>query len=324
MKKSRFKVWNIFFVLILLIATCISIRYSKLKESRVIDGSIENLDNEIETQDNKNVNINSKFYRVMSRYSVDNNITYSELFNSEESLTRLKSMNKELKEKFDYIEFEFQSLYYLGYYDKEQKFTNSFGTSSDTTNQEINDKNGAKIYVTDLKTMQLGEKCYKIFEDRIYLGNNFNLSDFKINDSNSTVNIILGNEYLNYYKLGDIINLSLHQKNINFKVIGFYKKETCINYQGSIVTLDQCIIMPYYEIEYDPTDEEDALYQKIYYSQKNNGHIRILENNEVNNPDIYKNYLKNVEELSKKYDLVYSIPFLPVTIDLNPEMASER
>lgn len=36
--------------------------------------------------------------------------------------------------------------------------------------------------------------------------------------------------------------------------------------------------MPFYDIAYDPIDANDESYQKIYYSQKNEGYIHIPDN----------------------------------------------
>ncbi|MDF2841110.1 MAG: hypothetical protein K0Q99_1882 [Clostridia bacterium] len=260
----------------------------------------------------------SRFFRVAGRYGGDDNPSFFELFSTEDSLKRLKAINKRFHENFDYFELEFQQLYYIGHYDGEEKFVNSFGTGIDSINQVVANENGKEIYATDLKTIQLGKKFYKDLENRIHIGNNFSIDDFSVNDSNKTVNIILGYDYLQYYKLGDTINLTLHQKSINFKVIGFYKKDTFISCQGTSFGFDQCIIMPFYDINYDPVDEKDELYQKIYYCQKNEVYIRLPEDIKIDDDDIHKNYLDSIETHSEEFKLLYTLTSMPLSIDLNP------
>lgn len=267
--------------------------------------------------DNNSINKN-KYYGIASRYGAEDYPSFFEFFDSENSLERLKNLNKYLNENFDYLELAFQSLYYIGYYDGEEKFTKSYGTDLDTVNQVIADEKGKKMYVTDIKTMQLGKNYYKVFDNRIDIGRNFNIDDYNINDNNKEVNIILGNDYLQYYKLGDIIRLSLHQKLIDFKVIGFYKKDAFINWQNTDINLNQYIVMPFYEINYDPVDDKDSLYQKIFYSQKNEGYIRISESIKEDDNLIYKNYLNKIEEISNKYKLIYTLATMPLSINLNP------
>lgn len=90
----------------------------------------------------------------------------------------------------------------------------------------------------------------------------------KIEKGRDIVNCILGSDHKEYYIVGDVVSFFLHPKLIDFKIVGFYKQNTSIHYDLNKINFDQCIIMPFYDIGYDPENKEDELYQKIFYSQK--------------------------------------------------------
>ena len=255
---------------------------------------------------------NNYFYRVACRYGSDNYPDFSELFNSADSLQRLKQMNSELKKRFDYVELNFQPLYSIGYYDKPLEFVDSYDDTlqtAETVNQIIGLENSQPIYVTDLKTIQMPQKFIFLYNDLIDSGRNFTDADFFIRNSNDSVNIILGNEYSKYYKIGDLLHLTLHQKEITFKVIGFYKKGTLINLNNTIINFDHCIIMPFYDVEYSPQDEKEYTYQTIYYSQKNEGYINSKDMT-FSQIDAYLN------EIASRTNLAYSLVTNTISISL--------
>lgn len=167
----------------------------------------------------------------------------------------------------------------MGFNDKDTKFVASYqSTNNNSINIEIPLENGTCTYATDLKTVQLGKSLYKTFEEQLYQGQNFTEENYLVTHPTQKIPIILGYDYLQYYNIGDTLELSLHQKNLLFEVIGFYQKETSFQFENSKISLDQCIIMPFYDIAYDPIDANDESYQKIYYSQKNEGYIHIPDN----------------------------------------------
>jgi len=173
---------------------------------------------------------------------------------------------------------------------------------------------GNKIVLTPLKTYMIGKLYQDELKNYIEEGRNFENDDYIINDPNQKVSIILGNEYKDVYKLGDVITISLHEKPLKFKVIGFFEKNTKIYINGEYL-FDQSIIMPYYNISYDPVDDTDEIYQKIYYSQKNEGFIKINEENTDDIETVKANYINKVEELARKYDLLYTIIGSPFSIN---------
>ena len=109
----------------------------------------------------------------------------------------------------------------------------------------------------------IGKTLYSEFDDYIEEGKNFSSEDFIVNNSEQEINVILGNSYKDIYKIGDELNLSLHEKPLKFRVIGFLKKDIEKFSSKSEKNLNETIIMPFYDINYVPNDEIDEFYKKV-------------------------------------------------------------
>lgn len=286
---------KILIILILLMAAVIAL--SALVISNTNNGEkLSNLKNSTQT-------INSCFYRVACLYGSDGKPDFPDLFGSSDSLQRLKKMNEELNSEFDYWEINFQPLYSVGFYEMSPKFVNSYNETTkvaETINQNAGEKNGQTVYVTDLKTIQMSKRASSYYDHLITSGRNFNDSDFNIDNENDMISIVLGYNYSDYYNLGDIINLTLHQKELSFKVIGFFDKGSHITINGKKLEFDNCIVMPFYNINYSPTNPTDEMYQKIYYSQKNEGYI-------YSDNQTFDTLEQNLSDVTLQNDLIYSL-----------------
>ncbi len=257
------------------------------------------------------------YYKLSNNYGIDGNQSVMDFLNSENSLEKLKNFNNELKIKFNYNELHYQPLVYNGYFENDIKFS-----QNGIINEKIhNEQSKEFIYQTKLNTLMIGKTLYNSFDDYIEEGRNFKKGDFIVDDPNQEISLILGNDYKNIYKIGDELYLSLHEKVLKFKVVGFLKKDIQKFSPKNKKSLNETIIMPFYDINYIPNDTADEFYQKIYYMQKNEGHIKVneTEENEIiknvqNIENIYYSYLEEVEELSKKHNLLFSIPICPTKI----------
>lgn len=256
-------------------------------------------------------NDTQEFYQVVCNYGNDGHKTISEFFNSSNSLQLLKEFNKNMKDTFAWTEFNFQPLYSIGFYSGSPKFVASYNEvtdSAETINQNAGSIEGTPLYVTDLKTMQVDKKISALYDDFIEKGRNLSESDFIVNGSDDTISVILGHEYMKQYAIGDILNLSLHQKNMKFKVVGFYKENMSITVNGKEINLDYNIVMPFYDINYVSEDEVDERYQKIYYSQKNEGYIAA-------NGETFNKLNLQLNELIGDDDLAYILTNFPLNIE---------
>ncbi len=255
----------------------------------------------------QSLNSEEDYYMMAFEYGMDGKTSIADFFASPHCLERLKSLNLFLNEEFDFTELCFQPLYYIGYYNWDTKFVDSYQyIGEDAINRVVPSENAENQYVTDLKTVQLGFTCFNKFENQIYTGRNFKSSDFHIKSSDTPINVILGYDYLPYFKVNDEIELSLHQKNITFKIIGFYQPGTSFSYENSNIILDQCIVMPFYNIEYLPDNITDETYQKIYYLQKDAGYIRVPVNAKIN--DYRTIALEKLNQFSTKENLLVILP----------------
>lgn len=265
-----------------------------------MNNDIEIENKKIETSYSKEQN---EYYRLLLRFGFKDNPEPSELFARNNFLDIEKEINLHLNQNYDYIEIRFQSLYYIGYYTRNE----NFAVSKETINQKINTTEKT-FYATDLKAMQIGDKLSESFSSKISNGRIFEPKDFIISRVDQSVNVILGNNYINEYSLGDALNLELHKKGMKFKVIGFLEKGANLSIDDKHVILDDYIMSPFYNIEYSPNNKDDETYQQIWYSQKNGGLIKPSETKPINK------LKEDIDKINEKYDLFYQIADTPTKL----------
>lgn len=256
---------------------------------------------------------NSEYFNVINLYDINDNLTYKEFFNLDGSLTKLKKMNKDLNSNFDFVELSFQSLEHLGYYDRDKKFSRS-SSNFDATNQRVQ-IDGKETYVTPLKTVQLGKTIFSDMKDKISDGIGFTDEDFKFTYG-ASIPVILGAEYKAIYKLNDTFSLEYLQNIFDFKVIGFFNKDTNIVINQNKTNLDNYICMPYFDIEEEPTNDKYHLFQQRYYFQKNDGFIKISNQNIAKDTE-YVLYRNKLDELAKENNLLYDLASAKISINLD-------
>ena len=258
------------------------------------------------------------YYNLAFTYGKNGNQSIGDFFDSENSLEKLKSFNTKLKSTFDYNELNTQPLEYRGYFKYDKKFSR-FGIINEPIEIQGQKEN---LYRTNLRTLMIGESLYGQLDNYIEEGKNFSSKDFIVNNSEQEISMILGNSYKDIYKIGDEINLYLHQKPLKFRVIGFLKKDSEKLASYTDKNINETVVIPFYDINYAPNDEIDDSYQKIYYTQKDEGYIKLKESetNEViksvqNIEDIYYDYLERVEKLAEENGVLFSIPICPIRIE---------
>lgn len=232
------------------------------------------------------------YYYMGNRYGMGGNPSSSTLFEQADGLSRLKQYYEELYQVVDRVEFHNQSLDYVGIYTGDIKFTNN-----GTANGYGDDGN----YHTQLQTFIIGRYVYNALSDCIEAGNNFDDEDFTVSSVTDSIPIILGYQYMDVYSVGDEITLSLHTQPLNFVVIGFLKENTSFAFGENSILLDQKIVVPFYDIAYEPIDEVNKIYQQIYHLQKCEGYICI--DSSSNAEEIFNDVL----ELAEKYDLLFAV-----------------
>ena len=164
---------------------------------------------------------------------------------------------------------------------------------------------------------------YGYFEGNIAKGRHFTDADFYIDSPEDAVNVILGFNYIGVYDIGDVITLSLYAgaKTFDFHVIGFYEEGTSfpdMNMFFEPLYFDSLVVMPFFAINHEPTDEQNRQFQIKYYDQKISGFIRILEPVDLLTEsqdallEIHARYLARVNEIAERHGLRLDMSLLPV------------
>ena len=241
----------------------------------------------------------------------------------------LRAMYSELNQQFEYIVIRFNALVYTGYYANDIRFVDTPPfvidglEDTDFVNQQVIDLYGNSFLATPLRGVQMGRMLISEFDDSILIGRNFVEEDFYMNSYNDVVSIILGYEYIGIYDIGDIIELQLHaSKVIESHVIGFF--EEGMNFPDMMRNhfyphyFDRSIVMPFFEINYEPVSDVNSLFQIRHYLMKTSGFIRIQECTYLLTEsadtllDIHERYLLAVNEVADRHGLSYDIPLLPI------------
>ena len=236
--------------------------------------------------DNKNVD--SIYLRVTDLYDKENQKRLSEFFEESDSLIRMKNFSKIINEEFNLLELDTQSLLLEDEFYYKDEFREDYGTNF----LEEED------FVT-LKSIQIGRNAYNFFSLENYIddGKGFENRDFMFD--NNVIPAILGHGYISKVDKGDIIKFNYLTKNVSIKIIGFFKKNTFVGINNEIHFLDNQILIPSLEIYSDPKNKEDEKFQKILYSLKNWGYIKI------NNGEDYYDYKDKVDRISNDLNLKY-------------------
>lgn len=238
--------------------------------------------------DNKNVE--SIYLRVTDVYDQKNQKKLSEFFFQKNSLELMKEFSHIVNEEFNFLEFDTQPLLLKDNFRYKDEFRKDYGSNSFGVNDHIG---------ISLKSVQIGKNAYDFFslENQVVNGKGFEKNDFLFN--NKIIPAMLGHEYSELINLGDTIKFNYLSKDISLKVIGFLKKDTSIGINNKIHFLDRYIVIPSLEVYFEPENEADEKFQKILYSLKNWGYIKISDGED------YYAYKYEVDEISNKLGLKY-------------------
>lgn len=238
--------------------------------------------------DNKNVE--SIYLRVSDVYDKKNQKTLSQFFLEKDSLERMKEFSHIANEEFNFLEFDTQPLLLKDDFDYKDEFREDYGSSSYGVNDNIG---------ISLQSVQIGENAYDFFslENKIAKGKGFEHSHFVFN--NKIIPVILGHEYSKLVNIDDIIKFNYLSKDISVKVIGFLSKDTSIGINNKIYFLDRYIVLPSLTVSFKPKNEQDEKFQKILYSLKNWGYIKISDGED------YYDYKNKVDKIGNRLNLKY-------------------
>jgi hypothetical protein len=239
------------------------------------------------------------YYFMGSLYGMGDNPDIWELLEAPDALSRFKQFYGELQETVDRVEYHMQSLDYVGDYTGDIRFS-----ANGTANGLGADGN----LHTPLKTLMIGKAESDAFADVLESGRNFTEEDFTVESVSDAIPVILGQAYEGVYEIGDALTLSLHDQPLTYTVVGFLQENTTFHFNRDI-PLDEYLVVPFYEIAYEPADAENEFYQELYYSQKCEGFVGI--DSELDPEETFE----AVRQLAEEYDLLYAVT--PVKIKLS-------
>ncbi len=231
------------------------------------------------------------YYFMGSLYGLGDYPNPSTLFDAPDALSRLKQFYEDLICIVERVEYHPQSLAYDGTYTGDPKFS---------SNGLVNEAGENNTVHTSLKTLMIGKSEYEAFDNVLEAGTNFDEGDFTVYAVTDSIPVILGYDYIGIYNIGDEISLSLHTQPLQFTVTGFLQKNTTFQFDREI-PLDQYMIVPLYDIAYEPADDVNEFYQKIYYLQKCDGFVSIAATEDA------EQMFHDVQELAEKYDLLFAV-----------------
>lgn len=91
---------------------------------------------------------------------------------------------------------------------------------------------------------------------------------------------MLGYAYKDAFNVGDTFQLQMNWQMVDFTVVGFFQQGVGITDSGIWFgdgTFDHIIVMPLFSIGYEPTDDDNFIFQTFHYNHLTSGLIRINE-----------------------------------------------
>ena len=247
------------------------------------------------------------------------------------SLESLKSMYRDLNEKFDYALMIPFGLGYIGNFNRDVNFVERLPNTNanDFINRRMYNADGSIGSITPIRAVGLGRTLYQGFDGGISEGRNLTEADFYKNAPDQAISVVLGNAYKQHYNVGDTFQLQMNWQMVDFKVVGFFKHGVGIADSGAGFgdgTFDYTIVMPLFSIGYEPTDDDNFIFQTFHYNYLVSGFIRINEPIDADThnmcidtiTEIHAGYRGKVMEMAERNGLVdaFYLNMLPASLEL--------
>lgn len=151
---------------------------------------------------------------------------------------------------------------------------------------------GDKVF-RRIKALQMNAETlqhFAIVPSEGTLFSNFNDNEQEI------VPVLLGDGYSGVYSLGDVFRMNYLQKDLDCKVVGFFKPSTTIYHRSTPeFYLDNYIVMPVFENESAPTNQSEEMFQIPSYLNMINGYLYVDDT-----PDTIQAMMVEVETIAKQ------------------------
>jgi hypothetical protein len=246
------------------------------------------------------------------------------------SLESLKSMYRELNEQFDYALMLPFGLGYIGHFNRDVNFVEMFhhSNANDFINRRIYNADDSIEFITPLRAVGLGRTLYQGFGDGISEGRNLVKSDFYKNSPDQAISVVLGYAYKEHYNVGDTFQLQMNWQMVDFTVVGFFQQGVGITDSRIWVgdgTFDHIIVMPLFSFGYEPTDDDNFIFQTFHYNYLVSGLIRINEPVDEIDADTHTRYRDKVLEMAERNGLsnAFYLNFHPSSLEIVGLMEDE-
>ncbi len=188
--------------------------------------------------------ITQKYYQLVDRFEDEE----SGFIDSENTLSKLMLFYDRLTstDKFSFLEVYKQPVYIKDFEGPGQMFD---GYEFDSIQ-----KNGDFSF---LKAVWCGRTFYDIYDIKLCEGKWFRETDFSYS-RDDTVPVVLGYNYKDLYKTGDIIDSIIVNGNSDgnkLEVIGFTAENTAVAYNSEFINLDNYIILPFNHVRSIPSND---------------------------------------------------------------------
>ena len=137
--------------------------------------------------------------------------------------------------------FEFLSVFNQSIYISDFKGNPDF-LEGDTYYNPNNEKK-----VSTVKSIQMNRNSFEFYNLKLEKGSGIEWNNVDMTtEEKDSIPIVLGNDYSDYYNLGDILHGEFYFKQSNFTVVGFLEKNSSIFYkENQNYFLDDSILIPY-------------------------------------------------------------------------------
>lgn len=209
----------------------------------------------------KETYIEGNYYILGDRFVGD---AEAELTNNPEWRSILKQLNIKLNSSdlFTYLEMRNASLSIIGY----------SGSDTNLYNYEYGDGNLYKATTADgystVKAFMLGSKAFDHFAIEIEEGRGFTEEEYDL-DNLKVMPILLGSNYRDAYKIGDIIQVQFVFFTGEAEVIGFLSDHASLTNSTQQISLSRYAVFPLFT----PSETTGSQAYRMLYFQKNNGLI---------------------------------------------------
>lgn len=211
-------------------------------------------------------------FKDKNLYQLSDNL-YSEketaFFSNKDSYIKLNNFSNYLEDnkQFKYYNAVWQPIE-VSDFRGDVIFDAYYETGNNQPAYEVNDK----LYRA-IKSIQLNSNVIEMNNLELKEGIFFKKEDYYYIAGSDEIPIILGSDYSDYYKTGDILDILYYQKKYTGKVIGIIKPfQKIMTIREPELLLDRYIILPLVKFEHNPP-EVKGIFLKALLLSKINGNI---------------------------------------------------